>query len=325
MDRHHPGRRLTRAVVFVAPALVLLLAVTPAARAAQGPDPAALGQLALDLVNKARAERGLSRLDLGPEIDQAAKRHAQDMLRRHYYSHTSPEGGTVLDRYVAAGGSRWRLVAENIARCEGCRPPVTPDTVRELQEGWMNSPHHRENILHKGLDRFGFALVVDAQNGMYAVQTFAGPGEPRGATSETAAALPAEEVPARFARLVNQARKDAGVAALQPNPALNQLAQTLLPDPGKASVSLDAKGNLFDALPPGQRTKWRQLQVISAACGGCGARPSEADLRYFTQQWLDDSQYKDKLLDPSATGIGVAVQSDGAGRKTALLVLGSAR
>src|SRR3712207_4473522 len=82
------------------------LCVWATAAGAQAPDNLdALRQRALELVNRARAEHGLSRLELERNLDEAAQSHAQDMLRRSYFAHSSPEGGTVQDRYIAAGGS----------------------------------------------------------------------------------------------------------------------------------------------------------------------------------------------------------------------------
>lgn len=306
-------------------AISVVLCLWAAARA-QAPDHLeALRQQALELVNRARAEHGLSRLELGPALDKAAQSHAQDMLRRSYFSHTSPEGGTVQDRYVAAGGSRWELVAENIAKCDGCAPPVMPATVEWLQDGWMNSPEHRENILRKGLTRFGFGIATEAGKGLYAVQTFAGPGTPRGAGRDEAQARPLsrQDIAARAVELVNEVRRKAGIGDLRASPALAEAARNLLPDPNSDAASLDIGGNLFEALPEGERGKWRSLSVVSGACGGCGADPTEADIRFFRDQWLDNPKYKQQLLDPNATAMGFAMQANGSGRKDAVLVLGS--
>ncbi len=109
-----------------------------------------LSSLALSLVNEARAENDLAPLESTSTLAEAAEAHADDMLTRAYYSHESPDGDTVQDRVIDAGGSRWQLVAENIARCRGCEA-ADADRVRAFQEGWMQSPGHRENILREGL------------------------------------------------------------------------------------------------------------------------------------------------------------------------------
>jgi hypothetical protein len=191
----------------------------------------------------------------------------------------------------------------------------------------MNSPEHRENILREGLTRFGFGIVVDAQGGLYAVQTFAGPGTPRGVDQNEAkaAVLTPEEIVARATDLINEARGQANVGNLHASPTLSEAARNLLPDPNADQAALSVGGNLFEALPAGERGKWRSLSVLAGTCDGCGADPTAADIRSFCDQWLDNPQYKQRLLDPNTTAIGFAMQASGTGRKTALLILGVAR
>ncbi|MGE0260963.1 MAG: CAP domain-containing protein, partial [Alphaproteobacteria bacterium] len=237
------------------------------------------------------------------------------------------DGGNGQDRYVAAGGSRWELVAETIARCDGGAPPVTDATVEWLLEGWMNSPELRENILRPGLTRFGFGVAAGARGGLYAVQTFAGPGTPRGAGQGEQAETPLsrDEIATRATDLINAARREAKVGELRPSPALDEAAGKLLPDPDADTEALDTGGNLFRALPERERGKWRSLSVVAGACGGCGSYPTAADIRSFRNRWLDEPRYKQRLLDPNATAMGFAMQASGSGRKTAALVLGTAR
>ena len=180
MTRSVRQRRFPVHLVAVA---VLLAGVLTALEASPQPATGDLAQLrgrALALVNEARERHGLAHLELGADLNEAAQAHARDMLERGYYAHVSPEGETVADRYRATGGSPWHLVAENIARCLGCELPPSTARVEALHEGWMKSPPHRENILRRGLDRFGFGIIVRQDQRLYAVQTFAGPGMPRG-------------------------------------------------------------------------------------------------------------------------------------------------
>lgn len=330
MPRLHRNRRGARELAWrtlgVAAGVFAFLIVAASAHAAESGGIEGWRRLALALVNDARQAHGRSPLALGPALNEAAQAHAEDMLRRRYYSHTSPEGDDVQDRYVAAGGSRWRLVEENIARCAGCRPPITLETIKQLQEGWMNSPHHRENILREGLNKFGYGIVVDAEQGLYAVQTFAGPGTPRSASEDDAAkTLSDDEVAMQAARLINRVREKAGLRDLDISPALTQAARNLLPDPASEDVSLKPEGNLFEAVPAEARGRWRALSVVAGACGGCGTEPTDADLRFFRQQWLENPQYRARLLDPDLTSVGFTLQANGAGRKVAALVLGTAR
>jgi uncharacterized protein YkwD len=134
-------RRLAAASVAVAfaacasPALRALPAAAPAAVAAPPQDdmPAEVARL----VNDDRARHGCPPLAWDAAAARAAQAHTDDMVRRGYFSHVSPEGGNVGTRVTAAGAS-WRAVAENIAS----GPPTAETVVR----GWLASPLHRANI-----------------------------------------------------------------------------------------------------------------------------------------------------------------------------------
>ena len=78
----------------------------------------------------------------------------------------------------------------------------------------------------------------------------------------------------------------------------------------------------YAALPEAERTRWRSLAVIGAACGGCGDAPTDADIRDFAQQWLQDQRHRATLLG-GITHLGFAMAVDGEGRKIALTVLGN--
>ncbi|UEM01829.1 CAP domain-containing protein [Skermanella rosea] len=314
---------------LAATAAAALLACLIAVRAASGMetgDLATLRTAALDLLNQDRREHDLPPLALDDTLNESAQNHAEDMLRRGYYSHTSPEGETVMDRYRAAGGSSSRVVAENIARCEGCPLPPDRSTVEQLQRGWMNSPEHRRNILADGLERFGFGIAGDAGQGLYAVQNFAGAGTPRRAGGEAAGGkgdAPArrigpEERQALALDLINRARREGGVEPLSGAPALAEAGREAL-DEGGGGRPLDASP--FRHLTPDARTRWRNFSSVAGRCGGCGTEPTDADVRFFVGQWLDQADYRRTLLDPAHTHGGFAISADGSGGKAALMTL----
>jgi uncharacterized protein YkwD len=115
--------------------MAFLVSIVNSSSAAEPGDLPELRSKALELVNEAREQHGLPALQSRPELDRAAQAHAEDMLNRSYFDHVSPEGKTVFDRYVAAGGSRWRLVAENIGRCTTCEGPPRISDITRLQDG----------------------------------------------------------------------------------------------------------------------------------------------------------------------------------------------
>jgi uncharacterized protein YkwD len=114
----------------------------------------------LDRVNAERAKAGRPPLKLDPRLSEAAQRHAEDMLTRSYYSHSSPEGTTPIERVRKAGYAP-HIVAENIAR--------GPFTVDEVMDDWMLSREHRGNLLHPAFRDFGAGIAVGRNSVGYTV------------------------------------------------------------------------------------------------------------------------------------------------------------
>jgi uncharacterized protein YkwD len=277
---------------------------------------------ALAMGNEARAEHGLGALQVGEALNKAAQEHAEDMLDRDYYSHISPDGQTVEDRYQEQGGSRWNRVAENIGICKGCAPPPALETIERFQEGWMKSPDHRRNILMEGLETFGFGIAGDKDR-LYAVQTFAGPGMPLALKpGEEPVALSASEQIDRAVEALNRARERGGVDGLAHSTALSEVARKLLAR-SSADHLIDPPDDPFALLPRDAASSWERLYVVAAACDGCGARPTAADIRYFTDQWSKgDGQ---TALRGKVSHIGFAMQANGEGHKVAVAVFGEPR
>lgn len=305
--------------------LAALIAVVALAGAsllrAETEGPEQLRNHSLDLVNEARAAQGLPELTRDPALDRAAQAHAEDMLERDFFAHVSPEGATLLDRYRAAGGDFPGTMAENIGRCDTCRPPPEAAEVERLHEGWMASPQHRANILGAGVDRYGFGVAVSPEGGLFAVQKFAGPGAERGTGGE-ASALDGLELVAAAVELVNEARRQRGVPALEVDAKLAEAADALLPDADRLEdLALDRLGDARAALPAGLRDAWRRLAVLAGMCTACGDAPTAGDARWFRDRWLERPDQSAQLLNGEFTHLGFALHADGHGRKAALAFL----
>ena len=132
-----------------------------------------LRTFALQLVNRDRTLNNLSPLVEDPLLSKAAQRHAEDMLKRQYFDHVSPEGKTPRDRFLAVGGSPYIAIGENILRSNGADLGLTYRKAEESQRGWMYSNGHRANLLTAEYTRFGYG-IVSAGGQTYAVQLFAG-------------------------------------------------------------------------------------------------------------------------------------------------------
>ncbi|MFL5382476.1 MAG: CAP domain-containing protein [Longimicrobiaceae bacterium] len=135
---------LARRLAAAAVAAPLAACASPAPIAAPAPPPAGSAapqdEMAAEvarLVNEHRARIGCPALAWDTFAARAAQAHTDDMVRRGYFSHVSPDGRNVGDR-VRAAGAAWRAVAENIAQGQ----PTAAVVVR----GWLASPGHRANI-----------------------------------------------------------------------------------------------------------------------------------------------------------------------------------
>ena len=129
-------------------------------------------QFALTLTNRDRSSQGLPPMEIDPILSQAAQYHAEDMLRRNYFSHYSPEGETPSDRLAAAG--RKGYPAENIAMTEDPRiRRIDPQLIETFQHQWMSSESHRSHLLNPNYVRFGYGLSIEPATGrVYVVQMF---------------------------------------------------------------------------------------------------------------------------------------------------------
>lgn len=88
----------------------------------------------------------------------AAARHADDMARQNYFSHTGRDGRSPAQR-VSAEGYSWRTVGENIAAGQ--------PAVSEVMASWLASPGHCLNIMRAEYTEVGVACVVAPSGSTY--------------------------------------------------------------------------------------------------------------------------------------------------------------
>src|ERR1700676_3677566 len=114
-----------------------------------------------DALNRERSAQGLPALQWDAALASAAREHAARMAQRNVLSHQLPGEPQVQVRATKAG-ARFTTIAENIA--------VAPNSAT-IHSAWMQSPHHRENILDPELNGVGIG-VVKGTDGLFAVQDF---------------------------------------------------------------------------------------------------------------------------------------------------------
>ena len=109
-------------------------------------------QMARDIINAYRKEKGLKPLKLSPELTEAAKGHARDLAKWDRISHYGSDGSNPWDR-VKRTGYKARLTAENVGTGQ--------IDFNEVMKGWEASPGHNKNLLMSDADHMGVALVQD--------------------------------------------------------------------------------------------------------------------------------------------------------------------
>ncbi len=107
--------------------------------------------------NKIRAGVKLGKLVPSQKLTLVAQAHAEDMAARRKMSHTGGDGSSPADR-VKRRGYRYRRVGENVAYGH-----FTEDRV---MKGWMESRHHKDNILG-GFSEIGVGCAVGEDGKRY--------------------------------------------------------------------------------------------------------------------------------------------------------------
>lgn len=153
---------------------------------AKNPNNLLLDAALFHLTNEQRVKFNLPKFVYSNPLHKATINHSEAMINQDFYSHENPYNPAdrkMIDR-IFLNTKEFREMAENIAQldilggnedrycfeiprtgqeyvfinCETKRPlPLRTyaDLARSVIIGWMNSPHHRENILNPRLKSLG--------------------------------------------------------------------------------------------------------------------------------------------------------------------------
>jgi uncharacterized protein YkwD len=154
-----------------------------AARRARG-----FARQVLRLQNAERRRHGLRRLAVSRSLNRASRRHARDMVRRHYFGHFSRGGRNVVDRVASTryGRKRGFAVQENLYWWSPKRSAAA------VVRAWMSSAVHRANLLNGGWRQFGVGVVMrspDGRGGVTVVGVYGARRSARQRNLQTAAGL----------------------------------------------------------------------------------------------------------------------------------------
>lgn len=104
----------------------------------------------LSSTNEQRQRYGAGQLKINDNLSRAAQAKANDMAKRDYWSHTTPDG-TQPWKFVQDSGYGYQKAGENLA--------YGFDSSKDTVTGWMNSPTHKENMLDRAYTEVGFGYA----------------------------------------------------------------------------------------------------------------------------------------------------------------------
>lgn len=145
------------------------------------------------MINQEREKQGLEALQWDQALAYIALSHSEDMAKRDYFDHVSPEGNDFADRYERHGyrqntriGDTILVGGENLALYNVIRSTTYNQETSEIYEyefnalddlassavqGWMESPGHRENILTP-FTREGIGVFISEEGEVYITENF---------------------------------------------------------------------------------------------------------------------------------------------------------
>lgn len=105
------------------------------------------------LTNEERAKAGLAPLALDPKLDQSASAKCAANVSYKTFDHVLPDGRQPYDFIRKYDDNTWKYAGENLSF-------DVHDTAnsQDTMTGWMNSPHHKENLLNPIYNHVGFAI-----------------------------------------------------------------------------------------------------------------------------------------------------------------------
>ena len=207
-------RRMNRIILPMFVAVLTLRGADARAAGPFGPE-----QRMFELLNKARANEHLPRLEWDGRVAEAAGAHAHLMAKNGNLSHQFPGELGVPER-IGRAGSRFTSSAENVALA---------DDPESSHRALMDSPGHRANILNPEYNAVGIG-TVEQKGRLYVVEDFVH-------------AVPAYSEVQFLDALVaafNRAREAKGKRAMEvrADPLLHNAACATLGDSRKVSTTL---------------------------------------------------------------------------------------
>src|SRR3989344_5300074 len=121
------------------------------------------------LANKDRVAQNIAELKVSPLLEKAAQMKADDMAKRGYFAHNTPEGKTPW-YWLGEAGYKYIYAGENLA--------VNFADSEDVEKAWMASPTHKSNIVNPKFTEIGIATstgIYKGKEAVFVVQMFGAP------------------------------------------------------------------------------------------------------------------------------------------------------
>lgn len=140
-----------------------------------------LEQLVHERVNLERERRDVGPLSYHRGLASIGRYHSWDMAQRNYFAHVSPNGVTHQE-FRKRYNSNCEITGQNLYRIRLSGQQVfinrtlsdLPSLAKEIVQGWLDSPGHRENLLSPYYQTEGIGIFVTKKGTIYVTQEFCG-------------------------------------------------------------------------------------------------------------------------------------------------------
>jgi uncharacterized protein YkwD len=278
---------------IVLTALIASLVLIPWSTAARGgPDdksPASDDVIIAELLaahNKVRAGEKLPPLELEDSLTRAAMAHARDMADHSQLSHEGSDGSDPKTR-IKRTGYRYKDMGENVAAGQ--------QTVGDVMRSWIESPHHRENILGN-FTQLGGAVATGPDGRRYWCVDF---GRPMPAVDP-------EKSPGELLAALNRARAEAKKKPIEKDSRLGRVAaQFARQAAGRKKLELkDPEGRTPYQILEGEGFRARRFAMTLAS--------GEGDPAEVVTAWMKHPKDREVLMAGfERSGVAVATDPDG--------------
>jgi hypothetical protein len=166
----------------------------------------------VDLTNDVRKDNARPLLALNDKLTQAAQMKADDMAQKHYFAHTSPTGITPWFWFQQASYP-FAFAGENLA--------VDFTESKNVEDAWLASPTHRENILDARFTEIGIATAegyLEGKSTTFVVQMFGTPTLPLSPSKNMLTATPTSSSEENSVRVLGATAPEPNVAVITETP-----------------------------------------------------------------------------------------------------------